>query len=171
MKSRVSKNACICVNCFLKWNHQEHRISITHPKSESCDCENTSFWSPSGFLSDHPGSDPHPEQTQLSKDARVKIISISNAIFSKYPTLIAAKKFQFCKVTDFLTQIVSIGDATQRCVALSFQNAFKVYDLFEHCYNLREIAANKFITFFGSLMNDQVFRLIEIRRWNKIIGS
>ncbi|KAK8839121.1 hypothetical protein M9Y10_032593 [Tritrichomonas musculus] len=155
---RKTKNACICVNCFLKGNHQGHRITISHPEAASCDCGNPSFWSSSGFCSDHPGPDPHPEQTQLSKDTRVKITSISNAIFSKYPTLIAAKQFLFCKVTDFLTQIVSIGDATQRCVVLAFQNAFAIYDLFDHCYNLREIAANKFITFLGSLMNDQVFR-------------
>ena len=65
-----TKNACICVNCFLKRNHQGHRISISHPESASCDCGNPSFWSP----------DPHPEQTQLSKDTCVKIIFISNLI-------------------------------------------------------------------------------------------
>ena len=96
-----TKNAGICVKCFLKGNHQGHRISISHPDSASCDCGNPNFWSRSGFCSDHPGQESHPDQIQLMKDTRVKIMSICNAIFLKYPTLITSKQFLFCKVTDF----------------------------------------------------------------------
>ena len=72
---------CICANCFLKGNHQGHRVFITH-SAGNCDCGDPLCWSVDGFCSDHPGPEPNPEQLQLTRETRIKLISICKASLS-----------------------------------------------------------------------------------------
>ena len=150
--------SCICVKCFLKGNHQGHKIMIAHADIASCDCGDPAFWSPEGFCSDHPGPESNPELTQLQRDTRVKTISISKAIFSKYINISQTNPTLFCTITDFLSKIVSIGDAMRRCVVIGIQGSFTIYQLLTNCYKIPNFAAEKFLNFLGSIVGDQVFR-------------
>ena len=153
-----TKNSCICINCFLKGNHQGHRIILTHSSAASCDCGDPLFWSPSGFCSDHPGPEPHPEQTQLTSETRIKLLSISKAALSLYLEYSKTNISLFEKITDFLSNLVSIGDATRRCVSLALQDSFSFYDLYSSSFDLNKTAMSKLLNFMGSLTNDDVFR-------------
>lgn len=153
-----TKNSCICVPCFLKGNHQGHEVRITHSSNATCDCGDPILWSETGFCSDHPGPEPNPDLTQLDKDTRIKLMAISKAAFHYYLDFASFNKTFFLNVTEWLFRLVSLGDATRRCVCIAMRDSFEFIDLYIHCLNLDKTDSGKLLKFLGSLTNDNVFR-------------
>ena len=78
---KKNNTSCVCVNCFLKGNHQDHKIKIYHGSCGCCDCGDPMSWSKSGFCTMHSSPESNPELTQLDQDTRIKLISISKSAF------------------------------------------------------------------------------------------
>ena len=152
-----ASNSCICINCFLKGNHQGHRVYIAH-HSGTCDCGDPQMWSPSGFCPDHPGPEPNPEQTQLTKETRIKLIAVCKASLSDYIRYVNIRSPLFTKITDFLFNLVSIGDAARRCVCLAIKESFSIYELYTNSIYLVIPEMMKLLDFLGPLTNDEIFR-------------
>ena len=89
---------------------------------------------------------------------RVKTISISKAIFSKYIIISQTNPTPFVTITDFLSKIVSIGVEMRRCVVIGIQGSFTIYQLLTNCYKIPNFAAQKILKFLGSIIDDQDFR-------------
>ena len=89
---------------------------------------------------------------------RVKTISIFKAIFSKYFIISQTNPTLFVTITDFLFKIAIIGDAMRRRVVIGIQGSFIIYQLLTNCYKIPNFAAEKFLNFLGSIVDDQDFR-------------
>lgn len=74
--------SCLCIPCFLAQHHEQHQSYITNFSSGSCDCGDSAFIIPSGFCPHHPGPDPNPDLTQMTRDTRTKFITVIRAVFT-----------------------------------------------------------------------------------------
>ena len=64
----------------------------------------------------------------------------------------------FDQIIDFLSKIVSIGDATRRCVCIGFRYSIRFSDLYGRFCTLQKPVIHKLLKLFGSLTNDEIFR-------------
>ncbi|OHT06708.1 hypothetical protein TRFO_25169 [Tritrichomonas foetus] len=153
-----SRSSCICVPCFLAGDHKGHEVRLTHSISGTCDCGDPIHWKTCGFCSEHPGPEPHPEMTQLDSKTRIKLIAIAKTALKKLLFFASFDKNTFKNMIEWLQNIVSLGDASRRCVSIAFSETFEYIDLFYHSLNLDEANISKLLSFLGSLTNDAVFR-------------
>lgn len=152
------QNSCICVDCYLKGNHKGHQVSLIHYSNGCCDCGDSSSWSPSGFCKDHKGQEANPELTQLSRQTRIKIISICKACFHYCLQYAQTDVNKFNNIIYFLEQLASLGDATRRCVCISLSESFEYIDLYKRCFNFSKKNTEILLKFVSSFANDEVFR-------------
>lgn len=153
-----SSNSCICVDCFLKGNHKGHRFKIVHSLCGCCDCGDLISWKKSGFCCDHPGPESNPELTQLDKTMRIKIISVSMSAFHYCLKFAEINQEYFNNLIKFLTQLISIGDATRRCVGIAFCQSIQFFDFYT-CFQYLDKSSYELLhSFFTALSSDYVFR-------------
>lgn len=155
---QLSPNSCICVSCFLKGKHKGHKVKIAHSINGTCDCGDPMNWKPAGFCSDHPGPEENPEMTQLDSETRIKLISMANALFHHYTDYAILNSHLFHELTCFIQKIVSLGDATRRCVCIGIRNSLQFMSLYSHIIHLDQPTVKLLTVFLGSLCNDAIFR-------------
>lgn len=151
LNCQKNSSSCVCAKCFLKGNHQGHKIIIFHGSCGCCDCGDPMCWSKSGFCSEHSGPESNPELTQLDSSTRIKLISISKSAFHYLQNFGSTNKQYFIHIIEFLTRLVSLGEAIRRCVCLSFCNSFDVIKFYTKSENFNSQDYEKIHGFFSIL--------------------
>ncbi|KAL7715359.1 E3 ubiquitin-protein ligase [Entamoeba marina] len=49
----LTKNSCICAECFQAGNHENHDYIVKESDGFTCDCGDEKYWKPSGFCKNH----------------------------------------------------------------------------------------------------------------------
>ena len=147
------------MSCYSKSHHNGHKVFISHGTSGCGDCGDPLSWSESGFCSDHSVPETNPEQTQLDDTTRIKLISVSKSAFHYCYKFAFSNKQYFNNIIDFLTQIVSVGDATRRGVSLAYRDSFDIIQLFTNRPNLDKNELDNFHRFISAISSDNIFRL------------
>ena len=152
----IYPNSCICLDCYLNGNHEDHNVRISFLSTGNCDCGDPNFFKPSGFCSKHSISDPNPHLTQL-KPLEVDIYQV---IFSTILLEFFNEKYinnnNFSKVCNFLKEFSELGDAVRRCLAISFDIIYKI-DVIDFYFRLNSTNSQSLFSLFGSLINDKYF--------------
>ena len=149
--------SCICIPCFLAGNHQGHDVTIMHSSNGTCDCGDNVNWKPSGFCKNHPGTEAHPELTQLHETTRENLISTTSIVFQAALDYVEYDN-SFAEAIQWIQNIVSLGDAPRRCVAIAISQSFDFFEIYQNSIFLSKENAITLINLFGSLTNDEAFR-------------
>ena len=114
----IGKTGGICVPCYLNGRHEGHDVLLEISDSGSCDCGNSICWDPKGFCTKHKGPPANPHLIDLSPERTEMVADIvRNALLALVPLAVLPSN-QIKIITDFLSDLVSIGDAYRRIVSL-----------------------------------------------------
>ena len=112
---RQTENSCVCLDCFLRQNHEGHHCRISLNSSGNCDCGDASFWKPECFCSEHKGQLENPDSLLEPEEKELFLKS-----FDKIGKLLGStSETQMITYLKFLAQFVQFGDPVSRCLAIA----------------------------------------------------
>jgi len=157
---KLTDSSCICLDCFLKGNHEGHTITIRPESIGNCDCGDTCFWKLSGCCRDHQGQSENPDLDQLDLETREMASSVFSASFKAINVLADGNEGYKAKmIFDFLGECIKLGDGFRRVLAISIidlpEFAEFIDGLFVHSQEINDMYAD----FVGTLINDKKFSL------------
>lgn len=178
--------SCLCIPCFLAQHHEQHQSYITNFSSGSCDCGDSAFIIPSGFCPHHPGPDPNPDLTQMTRDTRTKFITVIRAAFTAVflysPYNRKSKKERSKlerfkrpkKLIDYIKQFIPYGDGIRRCASYAIVSVAKQY-LGRTLEKGDSGLTGDILSLFGLLISDIYFRdrisVICFRDYNRLFNK
>lgn len=154
-----SSYSCICLKCFLNGNHEGHRACFIAANTGSCDCGDCTAWKPEGFCTNHKGSEENPDLIDLTSEQRERILLIFKACFKHFIYWIKFDPIKLSRVIEFLSKLVSIGDAYRRCAVIAIKESISMIKVIKAIRRLDKDIGEKLIYFLGSFSNDPIYRI------------
>jgi len=148
-------NSCICVDCFMKGNHNGHKIKYKYSYNGSCDCGDPLNWKPEGNCSDHPGPSKNPDLEDISSELRTRLITSFKAILSDFDIILPSLGPLLTQTVKWLKNYVSIADSVRRCFTIALSRHTDLKKFFFRLLETKNV--DDFYSFFGGVSNDYVF--------------
>ena len=151
----------ICLQCFLKGNHEGHNYYIFPTKYDICNCGDHDYFINTIFCSEHKGinSDETNPENNLDETLRETLTNtIFSAAFSSFKAYSTASDSNIEKIFDFILSFTFLGDGFRRLVA---QSLTKRIDFDDFIFNIPSYSKTFNFLFHKltfSLITDQEFR-------------
>ena len=169
-----SENACVCLNCLLKGDHQGHEIKLVRGSDDSCCCGNPDYWEPSGWCSKHPGCGQDPAE-ELDRGTRVILTGGMAAVLRNLEFYALYQKNLFLLSVRWTQRILFLGDAVKRCIVRGVIKRMNLASLFNSITKVETVECYALFSFLGSLLNDELFRDFfaksVVANWPKIVKN
>ena len=157
----LNSSSCVCLDCFLKGNHQGHDYIICPDTIGNCDCGDISLWKRSGFCANHQGldqDDNHPEN-YLDENLRVILTDIIfKAAFSALKKLTIPQDNFTTEIFQFVSSFLKFGDGFRRLIAISLTEKIDFCDLLNNIIQYTFVFNNLLLQLCGNLVSDQIFK-------------
>ena len=153
--------SCICLQCFLKGNHQGHDYTIRGDSTGNCDCGDFSLWKSQGFCTEHHGveDNSHPED-YLDEKLRVALTdTVFKAAFSSLIDLEVDEDEKINHIFQFVSSFMRFGDGFRRLIAISLTEKACFDDILNNIFDRSEELNEQLQQLCGGLVNDNVFIL------------
>lgn len=156
---RQEKNSCICLYCFWKGKHKNHRSYLQWSSSGNCDCGDCRFWKHEGFCPDHPGPDAEPDVIQLCEKFREAARPVIRAVWDQTFIFLAAGRAgdeaanETCK---WLRTLTGTCDGMRRVTAKAICDS-DIPSMFAGLRSMTSDGAKVLFDVIGSLLNDAFF--------------
>ena len=156
---RLEKNSCICLYCFWKGKHKNHRSYLQWSCSGNCDCGDCRFWKHEGFCPDHPGPDDEPDVIQLCEKFREAALPVLRAVWDNTFILLSEgvlsdeEAKESCR---WLRTLTGTCDGIRRVAAKAICDS-DIPAMFGGIRRMTSDGAKELFDVIGSLLNDQFF--------------
>ena len=169
-----SEDACVCLSCLLKGDHEGHEIKLVRGGDDNCCCGNPDYWEPSGYCSKHAGCGQDPAE-EIDRATRVVLTGGMAAVLRNLEFYALYQKNLFLLSVRWTQRILFLGDAVKRCIVKGVIKRVNFASLFDSITKVDSVECHALFSFLGSLLNDELFRNFFARsvvaNWAKIVRN
>lgn len=108
-----TQTSCICLQCYLNGNHQNHKTSFILADMGNCDCGDDSSWKSTGFCPKHFS----PETENLSEQLSTFLCNCFAASLTNLSFLAMHKSEEFTVISQWLNKFSDINSTFKALVA------------------------------------------------------
>ncbi|OHT04329.1 hypothetical protein TRFO_28145 [Tritrichomonas foetus] len=155
-----SPESCICLECFLNGNHENHDVIVNPDLYGNCDCGDTFLWKPEGFCHKHQrclSEKSHPELL-LDKELRTVLIDqVFSDAFKFMKEIVIDNPDPAILILKFAKKFVKFGDGFRRAISLALTQKINFNEFLFNIFFYSSCFNEKLSNLFGLLINDTIF--------------